>query len=133
MVLEDKEEGRYVNLRKATYSYTPKVLGIEHDRFVLHLTRSSRVATTLLEDRSDMENDIRFSSGFNRLNVEMDASFMAGPGPEARIEVFDRTGRKLKSRNATNGQNQIELAGGQIYIVRVNVGNQSVTKKVAVR
>ena len=133
MVLEDKEEGRYVNLRKTTYNYSPKVLGIEHERFVLHLTRSSKVATSIFDDEENLENGVRFTSGRDRLNVNLEGSMLAGPGPEARIDVFDRSGRQLTSKRAKGGMNQVELAGGQIYIVRVNMGNQSITKKVAVR
>ena len=133
VVLEDKEEGRYVNLRKTTYNYSPKVLGIEHERFVLHLTRSSKVATSIFDDEENLENGVRFTSGRDRLNVNLEGSMLAGPGPEGRIDVFDRSGRQLTSKRAKGGMNQIELAGGQIYIVRVNMGNQSITKKVAVR
>ncbi|MFW6267744.1 MAG: T9SS C-terminal target domain-containing protein, partial [Marinilabiliaceae bacterium] len=133
VVLEDKEEGRYVNLRKTNYTYSPKVLGTEHERFVLHLTRGSKVATSIFDEEDDLESGVRFTSGKNRLNVDVDGMMLSGAGPEARIDVFDRGGRQLTSKRAKGGMNQIELAGGQIYIVKVNLGNQSITKKVAVR
>ncbi|MGM0376441.1 MAG: T9SS type A sorting domain-containing protein, partial [Bacteroidota bacterium] len=125
---------RYVNLRKSSYTYSPSVLGIEHERFVLHLTKSSKVATSIFdEDEEELEKGIRFTSSQDRLNVKVDAMMLAGPGPEAKIDIFDRSGRQITSKRANGGMNQIELAGGQVYIVRVNMGNQSITKKVAVR
>ncbi|MFO7999707.1 MAG: T9SS type A sorting domain-containing protein [Marinilabilia sp.] len=133
VVLEDKEEEEYINLRKSSYTYTPSVLGIEDERFVLHLTRSSRVATGIDDKEEDMEESVRFTSGNDRLNVDVDPAMLSGSGPQARIDVFSRSGRKLTSRRASGGINQIELAGGQIYIVSVNMGNQTITKKVAVR
>lgn len=131
VVLEDKELGQYTNLKTSSYSYSPDVLGIENDRFVLHLSKSSRVATSLLEGME--KEDIRFSSDYGELQVSIDAGLLAGPGPQGRIDVFDMGGKKQKSRPATAGLNQIELAGGQIYIVSVVVGNEKTTKKVAIR
>ena len=133
VVLEDKEKSRYINLRKVSYVYSPTVLGTEHERFVMHLTKSSKVATGIFDDEEKIEKGVFFTSDHNRLNVNIDARLLAGPGPEAGIEVFSRDGRQLMRTRAKSGITPIELAGGQIYIVRVNMGNQSITKKVAVR
>jgi len=132
VVLEDKELGQYTNLKTAKYTYSPSVLGIEHERFVLHLSRSSKVATSVLEGMNP-EKNIQFASDYGELQVNIDASLLAGPAPQAHIEVYTLTGRKQVSRLAVAGLNQVELAGGQIYIVSVVVGNQKTTKKLAIR
>ncbi|WP_462318219.1 T9SS type A sorting domain-containing protein [Marinilabilia sp.] len=132
VVLEDKELGQYTNLKTSTYTYSPSVLGIENDRFVLHLSRSAKVATSIL-DGLEREEGIRFSSDYGQLQVSIDAGLLAGPGPQGRIDVYNMGGRKQVSRPAAAGLNQIELAGGQIYIVSVVVGNEKTTKKIAIR
>ncbi len=132
VVLEDKEKGQYTNLRTSTYTYTPSVLGIEHERFVLHLSRSSKVVTSEFESFEE-EEPVRFSSKNNSLQVSIDESLLAGPGPQARIDVFSQNGRMVTSRRASSGFNQIELAGGQLYIVSVTVGDHRTTKKVVIR
>lgn len=133
VVLEDKEKGHYTNLRASTYKYTPSVLGTEHERFVLHLSRTSQVTTNINEAPNKMEDEIRFSSDFGQLQVSISETLLAGSNQQAEINVYSRNGKKLVSRNATAGFNQIELTGGQIYIVSVKMGNQTTTKKVAVR
>ncbi|PWE01389.1 T9SS type A sorting domain-containing protein [Marinilabilia rubra] len=132
VVLEDKELGQYTNLKTSTYTYSPSVLGIEDDRFVLHLSRSAKVATSIMEGMEQEEN-IHFSSDYGKLQVSIDADLLAGPGPQGRIEVYSMSGRMEASRPAVAGFNQIELAGGQIYIVSVVVGNEKTTKKLAIR
>jgi hypothetical protein len=133
VVLEDKMKGRYTNLRTSTYTYTPMVLGIEHERFVLHLSKSSRVATAMFDDLENMEEKIHFYSDYETLKVSIENEVLSGTERQGRIDVYSLNGRKLTSRIANAGVNQIELAGGQIYIVNVVVGNQTTTKKVAVR
>jgi len=133
VVLEDKMKGRYTNLRTSTYTYTPLVLGIEDERFVLHLSKSSRVPTAMFDGLEDTEEKIHFYSDYETLKVSIENEVLAGPGRQGRIDVYSLNGRKLTSRIANEGVNQIELAGGQIYIVSVAVGNQITTKKVAVR
>jgi hypothetical protein len=132
VVLEDKERGQYTNLRTSTYSYTPSVLGVEHDRFVMHLSRSSKVVTSVVEGFEAKES-VHFSSNNNHLQVNIDETLLAGPGPQARIDVYSQNGRMVTSRRASSGFNQIELAGGQLYIVSVTVGNHKTTKKVVIR
>ncbi len=132
VVLEDVERGHYTNMRTSSYTYTPAVLGVEHDRFVLHLSRISKVATGIDDDNQSMDDDVLFYSDSGMLQVTIDAVLYAGPGPRARIDVFNRAGKKMISRSAVSGLNQIELESGQIYIVSVTVGNKMITKKVAV-
>lgn len=132
VVLEDKEMGQYTNLRTATYTYTPSVLGVEHERFVMHLSRSSKVVTSVVEG-FETEEPVLFTSDHNQLQVSIDESLLAGPGPQARIDVYSSNGRMVTSRRAASGFNQIELAGGQLYIVSVTAGNHRTTKKVAIR
>ena len=131
VVLEDKATGQYTNLRTSSYTYSPSVLGIENDRFVMHLSKSARVATSVLENFE--QDEIHFSSDYGMLQVNIHEALLAGPGPQGRIDVFNMSGRKLISRPAAQGLNQIELAGGQIYIVSVVVGNEKTTKKIAIR
>lgn len=133
VVLEDVERGHFTNLRTSLYTYTPSVLGTEHERFILHLTQRNKVATGIESHYNKMDELVRFTSDHGLLEVSMDAELLSGPGPEARIDVFTRNGKKLTSRRAVSEFNQIELAGGQIYIVRVTAGDQLITKKVAVR
>jgi hypothetical protein len=132
VVLEDKEKGQYTNLRTSTYTYTPSVLGVEHERFVMHLSRSARVSTSVLEGFHE-EEPVVFTSDYNTLEVSINETLLAGPGPQARIDVYSPDGRMVTSRRASSGFNQIELAGGQLYIVRVTVGDHRTTKKIAVR
>jgi hypothetical protein len=113
VVLEDKEKGQYTNLRTSTYTYTPSVLGIDHERFVMHLSRSAKVATSVVEGFEE-ENPILFTSNYNQLQVSIDETLLAGPGPQARIDVYSQNGQMVTSRRASSGFNQIELAGGQL-------------------
>ncbi len=131
VVLEDKELGKYTNLRTSEYTYTPLVLGSEHERFVLHLSRSARVVTSVLEGFAQ-EEPVLVRSDYGQVQVTVDEKLLAGPGPEGRIDIYSQNGRMVTSRRAA-GFNQIELAGGQLYIVSVTVGNHRTTKKIAVR
>ncbi|MGQ1890878.1 T9SS type A sorting domain-containing protein [Thermophagus sp. OGC60D27] len=134
VVLEDKELERYSNLRTTSYSYTPTTIGIEHERFVLHLTRktTARVPTGILDEESDAAN-IRVFSKNETLNVDISSHLLNNPAISGQIEVYHLNGRKVTSRMANAGLNQIELAGGHIYIVSVALGSQMTMKKVAVR
>ncbi|MBN2636631.1 MAG: T9SS type A sorting domain-containing protein [Prolixibacteraceae bacterium] len=132
VVLEDKELGQYTNLRTSVYSYTPSALGIENERFVLHLSRSARVITSVV-DGFENEEPVMVTSDYGQINVRIDENLLAAPGPQASIDVYSLSGRMVTSRKAASGFNQIELASGQLYIVNVNVGNHRTTKKVAVR
>jgi hypothetical protein len=132
VVLEDKELGQYTNLRTSTYSYTPLDLGINHDRFVLHLSRSAKVVTSVVEG-FETEEPVLVSSDYGQVNVRINETLLAAPGPQANIDVYSMGGRMITSRKAASGFNQIELASGQLYIVNVTVGNHRTTKKVAIR
>ena len=134
VVLEDKELERYTNLRTTTYAYTPFALGIEHERFVLHLSRKtiSKVTTGIMDEKSD-EDNVHVYSKNEILNVDISSNALTNPVTTGKIEVFNLNGRKVTSRMANAGSNQIELAGGHIYIVSVALGNQITMKKVAVR
>jgi hypothetical protein len=133
VVLEDVERGQYTNLRTSTYAYDPSVLGIENNRFVLHLSRSSRVATAIDEDMTKMDDAINFTSDYGQLQVSIDNALLSGPGSQAKIDIFNRSGQQITSRSVGSGINNFELAGGQIYIVSVTLGDQRTTKKVAIR
>ncbi len=129
VVLEDVETGQFINLRKSNYSYSPSVLGTVHDRFILHLSSSSKVATGISQEPQNNQNTIEFSSNYGQLNVHLNTEMTS----KAKIDVYTLTGQKVVTRQASSGLNQIELAGGQIYIVSVIVGDQLTTKKVAIR
>jgi hypothetical protein len=135
VVLEDKFKKRYVNLRITSYTYTPLELGIEHERFVLHLTRNSgaKVPTGILENSETEENNIQIYSADKTLKVKID-NFMGGETTAlGKIDIYSLNGQVITSMPATAGLHQFELASGHIYIVRVALGNQLTMKKVAVR
>ncbi|MDN5292089.1 MAG: hypothetical protein PWQ06_2328, partial [Anaerophaga sp.] len=87
----------------------------------------------MFDGLENTEEKIHFYSDYEMLKVSIENEVFAGSVRQGRIDVYSLNGRKLTSRIANAGVNQIELAGGQIYIVSVAVGNQTTTKKVAVR
>jgi hypothetical protein len=134
VVLEDKEEGHYVNLRKSSYTYTPSVLGVEDDRFVLHLTKKANVSTNIFQQaEEDKKSGVDCVSGNGELFVNIEVGLLSNSVNRGEIEIFNSMGRKLVSHKAVTGQNKFNLAGGQIYIVRFNMGNFTTTNKVAIR
>jgi hypothetical protein len=91
VVLEDKEEGHYVNLRKSSYTYTPSVLGVEDDRFVLHLTKKANVSTNIFQQaEEDKKSGVDCVSGNGELFVNIEVGLLSNSVNRGEIEIFNR-------------------------------------------
>jgi hypothetical protein len=130
VVLEDRETGSYTNMGDvAVYSYTPRQMGDDHDRFVLHLSKVQSVATSI-EEETQTDEQISILGQKEDVLVRISSELLRIE--PATIEVLDMSGRMLNTVNTRSSETEVSLpAVHGVYMVRVIARGTIKTEKVA--
>jgi len=126
--LEDIETGIIQNLQE-TPEY-PFTYNMGEDRaFNVHFSEILSINETDINS-----GDIIIYAHDNILNVNFTGSESTNNGVNARIMVFNITGRIILETKTTDINNQIPLDGNNsIFVVRVISGNEVANKKVFIK
>lgn len=129
VVLEDKELSSWINMRDVSeYAYNPRIMGDDHDRFVLHLSKVQKVPTDIEESVDDALN-IQIIGKKDYAAVRISPELLQSS--EAVIHVLDVNGRQITNKNTRDTETEIALPSENgVYVVRVNAGGTVKTQKV---
>jgi len=129
VVLEDKELSSWINMRDVSeYAYNPRIMGDDHDRFVLHLSKVQKVPTDIEESVDDASN-IQIIGKKDYAAVRISPELLQSS--EAVIHVLDVNGRQITNKNTRDTETEIALPSENgVYVVRVNAGGTVKTQKV---
>lgn len=129
VVLEDKVTGTYTNMRNvAEYAYSPRKMGDDHDRFVLHFSKVQLVATGI-------EEEAKSDAGINIVGQKDNVLVQISPellqSGVANVGVLDMNGRLVNAVKAVSTETRLDLPAIKgLYIVRVVAGNTIKTEKI---
>ena len=129
VVLEDKELSSWINMRDVSeYAYNPRIMGDDHDRFVLHLSKVQKVPTDIEESVDDALN-IQIIGKKDYAAVRISPELLQSS--EAVIHVLDVNGRQITNKNTRDTETEIALPSENgVYVVHVNAGGTVKTQKV---
>lgn len=129
VVLEDKETGSWINMGDVeAYVYTPRQMGDDHDRFVLHLSKVQSVATAI-EEETKNDDSVTILGQKEDVLVRISPELLRSE--TATIEVLDMSGRMLDTVKTRSSETEVSLpAFHGVYVVRVIAGGTIKTEKV---
>lgn len=130
VVLEDKETGSWINLGDVEeYVYTPRQMGDDHDRFVLHLSKVQSVATAI-EEETKNDDSVTILGQKEDVLVRISPELLYSS--DATIELLDMSGRMLDTVKTRSSETEVSLpAFHGVYVVRVIAEGTVKTEKFA--
>ncbi len=121
--LEDKEQGKYIDLRKGDYTFS--LFGTDSERFVLHFNTEKENSTSdIYENESVLSNIYTNKNIIYINNIEF----------ESIANIYDVTGKLISSHNIQRGNNLIELnVNPAYYIIKLVTNNKVNSKKIIIQ
>ena len=121
--LEDKEQGKYIDLRKEDYTFS--LFGTDSERFVLHFNADKDNSS------SDIyENELVLSDIYTNKNI----IYINNIEFESIANIYDVTGKLISSHNIQRGNNIIELnVNPAYYIIKLVTNNKVNSKKIIIQ
>ena len=121
--IEDKEQGKYVDLRKEDYTFT--LFGTDTERFVLHFNAAQDNSSSDIYEKESIFRDIYTNKNIIYINnIEF----------ESIANIYDVTGKLIVSENIQRGNSSLELnVNPGYYIIKLMTENKVNSKKIIIQ